>query len=171
MCSKNIIDSIAISFSHITASDFHIPQVNDAFFKKGANLEEINYFCLLYFVEMGDGGRNTFDSLIRSGYVPADSPRDLLHVLINLDNYYTISGAGNYEKVAKAYVAFASVIGQHKNKHYSRQQLKTMGQRIVESESGIFFEGNYIALYPVLKENQKTLVTIPENFKLFKGEK
>ena len=51
---------------------------------------------------------------------------------------------------------------------FSKKQLEFTGKKIVESEKGIFYKGNYIALYPVSPQKEKAPVEIPDCVKLFK---
>ena len=164
------LDSLGLSEDNyiITSSDFHIPQVNNAILKKSANLEEINYFALLYFYEMEQNGRDTIDLLIKSGYVNIDSTHDILEVLNHLDNYYIINGASTPGKVALSYIELAKKFGCQLDENFTEKQLEFTGKKIVESEKGIFYKCNYIALYPVTKQKEKPPVEIPDCVKLFK---
>lgn len=152
----------------ITSANFHIKQVNDVILKHDADLNEIAFFCLLYFHEMQLEACKTFDILVKSGYVQLNSTKDLLNILHTLDNYYIIEGASIPSQVAQAYLALASEFGCQPWKELTEEQLDYTGKKIATSEKGIFFEGNYIALYPTSPPKEKPPVEIPDCVKLFK---
>ena len=74
----------------ILCADFHITEVNEMLLRNGTNVDinALNYWATLYFVECEDAARKIFDVLVKSKYVPINSVKDMLDVLANLNQYY-----------------------------------------------------------------------------------
>ena len=133
----------------ILNSNFPIPEINSAFFSPQSNLQEINYFSLLYFCEMEQRGKEIFYDLIRSGYVKVQNSRDIINLLNNLDLYYSVKNVHTPSDVAWFKLCLSQAISGCGGDipESSPGTLNCMGKFIIEHEKGMFYKDMYIGLY------------------------
>ena len=155
----------------ILCADFHITEVNEMLLRNGTNVDinALNYWATLYFVECEDADRKIFDVLVKSKYVPINTVKDMLDILANLNRYYYVENVTTHKAIALFHMKLQCVLGKPVDyKSVPDWCLEEAGKAIAENEEGVFYKNYYIGLYRGIKvkKDNPEIYKVPESLKL-----